>query len=63
MNQQLALTIQNEPSQGLWTRLESLLVEVVLASTANQQIRASLLNVSQPTLRKLIGQLESSAAS
>ena len=46
--------LQTHPHSKLWQKIESLLYSIVLQQDVSQQKKAQLLNITQPTLRKII---------
>ncbi len=52
----LSRMLQTDNPALLWPRIAAILNQIVLAQQATQQTKARLLNVTQPTLRKLIRQ-------
>ena len=56
-NEMLAQLINRHEVENLWSSIEKLLFLAVLKHDCSQQIKAKLLDVTQPTLRKIIQQL------
>ncbi|MEH6713674.1 MAG: hypothetical protein V7733_20925, partial [Paraglaciecola polaris] len=50
--------LENEVSHTLWPAIEASLHVIVLQQDVSQQQKAKLLDVSQPTLRKIIQQTQ-----
>ena len=57
-NRLLDNVLQSHPHSKLWQKIESLLYIIVLQQDVSQQKKALLLNVTQPTLRKIIQQTD-----
>ncbi|MFT7314838.1 MAG: hydrogenase-4 transcriptional activator, partial [Paraglaciecola sp.] len=53
----LAQLLNTNKSKNLWSEIEKLLFVAVLQQDFSQQVKAKLLNVTQPTLRKIIQQV------
>jgi hydrogenase-4 transcriptional activator len=56
-NEMLAQLINRHEVENLWNGIEKLLFLAVLKHDCSQQIKAKLLDVTQPTLRKIIQQV------
>jgi hydrogenase-4 transcriptional activator len=56
-NEMLAQLINRHEVENLWNGIEKLLFLAVLKHDCSQHIKAKLLDVTQPTLRKIIQQL------
>jgi diguanylate cyclase (GGDEF)-like protein len=53
----LAQIINSHTGENLWSEIEKSLFSAVLQQNFSQQLKAKLLNVTQPTLRKIIQQI------
>ena len=56
----LSQTINNHSGENLWNEIEKSLFSAVLQQDVSQQLKAKLLNITQPTLRKIIQQIPAS---
>ena len=56
----LSQTINNHSGENLWNEIEKTLFSAVLQQDVSQQLKAKLLNITQPTLRKIIQQIPAS---
>jgi hydrogenase-4 transcriptional activator len=56
----LAQIISSHTGGNLWSEIEKLLFLAVLQQDFSQQLKAKLLNITQPTLRKIIQQIPAS---